>query len=165
MPVKPKYQGGYERQDYGCKLYGSDVGGGQCVHERYVLVGVFACEYAFWYQPHAHAGQRSYQQDGQYRQRVSERAYHHASAFGQIYYVFGEEIRNSLSNAEIFYKYSDNDVFSTGALTIFKSPNPFSKMANCEFGSDKTTIIEAMVKAETDTLAAYWTSYTQALED
>ena len=78
---------------------------------------------------------------------------------------FGEEIRNSLSNAEIFYKYSDNDVFSTGALTIFKSPNPFSKMANCEFGSNKTTIIEAMVKAETDTLAAYWTSYTQALED
>ena len=78
---------------------------------------------------------------------------------------FGKEIRNSLSRAEIFYKYSDNAVYSPGALTIFKSPNPFSKMANCEFGTDKTTVIDALVKAEADTLATHWKSYTQALKD
>lgn len=79
---------------------------------------------------------------------------------------FGNDIAAAVNSSEKLYRFSENDVFKTGACTLFQSQtNPFSAMAACSVSGTKSEIAAELVTREADALADNWTTYTRVLDD
>lgn len=78
---------------------------------------------------------------------------------------FGNDIAAAVKDSEKLYCFSENDVFKTGACSLFKSqPSPFYAMVGCSISGDKKKIAETIVTREADALADKWTDHTDILD-
>lgn len=79
---------------------------------------------------------------------------------------FGSDIASAVNASEKLYRFSENDVFKTGACTLFQSQtNPFSAMAACSISGGKENVAQTLVSREADALAKNWTNFTRVLDD
>lgn len=78
---------------------------------------------------------------------------------------FGNDIAAAVNASEKLYRFSENDVFKTGACTLFQSQtNPFTAMANCSVSGTKAEVAQKLVTREADAIAKNWTNYTKVLD-
>ena len=79
---------------------------------------------------------------------------------------FGNDIAAAVGASEKLYRFSENDVFKTGACTLFQSQtNPFSAMAACSVSGTKSEVAAKLVTREADAVAKNWKNYTRVLDD
>ena len=81
--------------------------------------------------------------------------------------AFGEDIRTAVTNSEKLYRFSENDVFKTGACTLFQSQtNPFVAISRITNTTDTSAAIASRyVKSEARAIKDAWKTFTRVLDD
>lgn len=77
------------------------------------------------------------------------------------YTNFGKEVKAAVENSKKLYIFSENNVYKTGALNLFKqTPNPFLKMSKYQI-TNKSQIQSMCIDSEITQINSIWQDYMQ----